>query len=83
MTTRTTYSVCKHGRNYERLAAPRRRTPLYTVPESGSVERCGFKLDEIEDRAPRLGYRRCSNPSPPAAFKGRLLTPLHSGPCVR
>jgi tRNA1(Val) A37 N6-methylase TrmN6 len=73
------------GRNYERLAAlGDATTPLYTVPESGppKLEYRGLPLDEIEDLLPRSSaYRQAARilfPSP-AAFKGRPLTPLHSG----
>ena len=73
------------GRNYERLAAlGDASTPLYTVPESGppKLEYRGLPLDEIEDLLPRSSaYRQAARilfPSP-AAFKGRPLTPLHSG----
>jgi hypothetical protein len=73
------------GRNYERLAAlGEASTPLYTVPESGppKLEYRGLPLDVIEDLLPRSSaYRQAARilfPSP-AAFKGRPLTPLHSG----
>ena len=73
------------GRNYERLPGlGDATTPLYTVPESGppKLEYRGLPLDEIEDLLPRSSaYRRAGRilfPSP-AAFKGRPLTPLHSG----
>jgi tRNA1(Val) A37 N6-methylase TrmN6 len=73
------------GRNYERLAAlGYTSTPLYTVPDSGppKLEYRGPPLDEIEDLLPRSSaYRQAARilfPSP-AAFKGRPLTPLHSG----
>jgi hypothetical protein len=57
---------------------------LYTVPESGppKLEYRGLPLDVIEDLLPRSSaYRQAARilfPSP-AAFKGRPLTPLHSG----
>jgi hypothetical protein len=73
------------GRNYERLPGlGDATTPLYTVPESGppKLEYRGLPLDEIEDLLPRSSaYRQAGRilfPSP-AAFKGRPLTPLHSG----
>jgi len=73
------------GRNYERLAALGDAcTPLYAVPESGpaKLEYRGLPLDEIEDLLPRSSaYRQAARilfPSP-AAFRGRPLTPLHSG----
>jgi hypothetical protein len=73
------------GRNYVRLAALGDAcTPLYAVPESGpaKLEYRGLPLDEIEDLLPRSSaYRQAARilfPSP-AAFRGRPLTPLHSG----
>jgi hypothetical protein len=73
------------GRNYERLATLGDISmPLYRVPESGppKLEYRGLPLDEIEDLLPRSSaYRQASRilfPSP-ATFRGRPLTPLHSG----
>jgi hypothetical protein len=73
------------GRNYERLATLGDASmPLYRVPESGppKLEYRGLPLDEIEDLIPRSSaYRQAARilfPSP-ATFKGRPLTPLHSG----
>jgi hypothetical protein len=73
------------GRNYERLATLGDASmPLYRVPESGppKLEYRGLPLDEIEDLLPRSSaYRQAARilfPSP-ATFRGRPLTPLHSG----
>ncbi len=73
------------GGNYERLAPlGDANTPLYRIPEGGSakLEYRGLPLDEIEDLLPRSSaYRQAGRilfPEP-AAFKGRPLTPLHSG----
>ena len=73
------------GRNYERLAVLGDASmPLYRVPESGppKLEYRGLALDEIEDLIPRSSaYRQAARilfPSP-ATFRGRPLTPLHSG----
>src|SRR6266568_1763692 len=73
------------GGNYERLAPLGDiGAPMYDVPESGpaKLEYRGLPLDEIEDLLPRASaYRQAARilfPQPPA-FKGRPLTPLHSG----
>jgi hypothetical protein len=73
------------GGNYERLAPLGDiSTPWYSVPEGGpaKLEYRGLPLDEIEDLLPRSSaYRQAARilfPEP-AAFKGRPLTPLHSG----
>jgi hypothetical protein len=73
------------GGNYERLTPLGDvSTPMYGVPEGGParLEYRGLPLDEIEDLLPRSSaYRQAARilfPEP-AAFKGRPLTPLHSG----
>ena len=73
------------GGSYERLAPlGDANTPLYGIPEGGpaKLEYRGLPLDEIEDLLPRSSaYRQAARMlfPEPAAFKGRPLTPLHSG----